>query len=445
MTSPVSLSRYLERVPRASVDRLSGEVLEVTGLVVEVGGLQAGVGDSLEVVTASGRSVQLEIVGFRSGRLIATPLGELTGVGIGARAYRIDNAMQVPVCEAFLGRVVDAFGRPLDGITAPESSEHVPVRAAPPDPFQRLAIDRALGTGIRAVDGFLTLGRGQRIGVFAGAGVGKSTLLGMICRSSQADANVIGLIGERGREVNDFVRSALGPEGLARSIVVAATSDQPPLIRARGAETATAYAEFLRDKGMNVLLVMDSVTRYAMALRETALATGEPPATKGYPPSVFAALPRLLERPGTTCHRGVITAVYSVLVEGDDLSDPIADAARSILDGHIVLSRDLAEKGHYPAIDVLRSASRLATTVASEDHLAAAAVLRGALATYRDSQDLIQIGAYVSGSDSRVDMAREMVPELEKLLVQRVDDPTPIEQTLARMRVLAARVAQAAR
>jgi len=439
MTSAVSLERYLTRVSHAAADRPSGEVLSVTGMVVEVGGLQAGVGDCLEVPTTTGSSVQLEIVGFRNGRLIATPLGSLTGVGLGARAYRIDDATMVPVSKRLLGRIVDAFGRPLDAIPTPEPDAAVSLRASPPDPFRRRPVDQALGTGIRAIDGFLTLARGQRIGIFAGAGVGKSTLLGMICRSSQADANVIALVGERGREVNDFIRTALGPEGLSRSIVVAATSDQPPLIRARGAETATAYAEYLRDQGMNVLLVMDSVTRYAMALRETALATGEPPATKGYPPSVFAALPRLLERPGTTQHQGVITAVYSVLVEGDDMSDPIADAALGILDGHIVLSRSLAEKGHYPAIDVLRSVSRLAATVASPDHQAAASMLRDALASYRDSQDLIQIGAYVAGSDPKVDAARLAMPEIEGFLRQRADDPTAMAETSARLRMLAAK------
>ena len=440
MNSSVSLSRYLNKVPAASVDRPSGEVLEVTGLVVQVGGLQAGVGDFLQVVTPQGRPVQLEIVGFRNGRLIATPLGDLSGVGLGARAYRMENATHIAAGTALLGRVVDAFGKPMDGMPTPDFTDTVSVRAAPPDPFKRRPIDLSLGTGVRAIDGFLTLGRGQRIGVFAGAGVGKSTLLGMICRSSQADANVIGLVGERGREVNDFIRSALGPEGLARSIVVAATSDQPPLIRARGAETATAYAEYLRDQGLNVLLVMDSVTRYAMALRETALATGEPPATKGYPPSVFAALPRLLERPGTTNHQGVITAVYSVLVEGDDLSDPIADAARGILDGHIVLSRDLAEQGHFPAIDVLRSTSRLASAVASPDHLQAASKLREAMAAYRNSLDLIQVGAYVPGSDPKVDMARQVVPDIDTFLRQKVDDPTPLPQSLARMRAISGRL-----
>lgn len=438
MSSTLSLSRYLERVPHVPVDRPSGEVLEVTGLVVVVGGLQAGVGDSLRVTTERGDVIPLEVVGFRGGKLIATPLGDLTGVGPGARAYRIDSGLRVPASRNMLGRVVDAFGRPLDGAPLPDPTTYVRVRADAPDPFKRRPVEQPLGTGIRAIDGFLTLGRGQRIGVFAGAGVGKSTLLGMICRSSQADANVIGLIGERGREVNDFIRGALGPEGLAKSIVVAATSDQPPLIRARGAETATAYAEYLRDQGLNVLLVMDSVTRYAMALRETALASGEPPATKGYPPSVFAALPRLLERPGTTHHEGLITAVYSVLVEGDDLSDPIADAARSILDGHIVLSRELAEMGHYPAIDVLRSASRLAAVVTTEEHKAAAIALRGYLASYRDAQDLIQIGAYVPGSDPKVDTARAIMPDLEQLLRQRADQPTAFAESVARLRAMAA-------
>jgi FliI/YscN family ATPase len=267
------------------------------------------------------------------------------------------------------------------------------------------------------------------VGIFAGAGIGKSTLLGMICRSSEADINVIGLVGERGREVNDFIRTSLGPEGLARSVVVAATSDQPPLVRARGAETATAIAEYFRDQGKSVLLVMDSVTRYAMSLRETALATGEPPATKGYPPSVFAALPRLLERAGTSGGAGVITALYTVLVEGDDMSDPIADAVRSILDGHIVLSRKLAERSHYPAIDVLQSISRLAPQVAPASQLKAAAMVRDLMAAHREALDLIQVGAYVPGSDVRVDAACRAMPDIDVFLRQSVEERTDIPTT----------------
>jgi FliI/YscN family ATPase len=301
----------------------------------------------------------------------------------------------------------------------------------------RRPINQPFCTGVRTIDGLLTLGGGQRVGIFAGAGVGKSTLLGMICRSSQADVNVIGLVGERGRELNEFVRDVLGPEGLARSVVIAATSDQPPLVRARAAHAATAIAEYFRDQGKSVLLVMDSVTRYAMALREAALAIGEPPATKGYPPSVFAALPRLLERAGTAGGTGMITALYTVLVEGDDLSDPVADATRSILDGHIVLTRSLADRGHFPAIDVLASVSRLAGALSSPQQLRAAAQVRDMMATYRSAIDLIQVGAYVEGSDPKVDAACRSMPEVDAFLRQSINDRSALEEALLRVQRLA--------
>jgi FliI/YscN family ATPase len=437
MPAAVSLERYFHKVSIAPADRPSGEVVQVVGLAVEVAGLKASVGDTLEITREGGGDLQVEVVGFRGNRLVATPLGELVGVHPGARVHRSDRGMFVHAGNHLLGRIVDAFARPLDSKPLFADGPAAPLRANPPSAFSRRPIDRPLSTGIRAIDGFLTLGRGQRIGIFAGAGVGKSTLLGMICRNAQADVNVIALVGERGREVNEFVREVLGQEGLDRSVVIAATSDQPPLVRSRAAECATAVAESFRDKGLSVLLVMDSLTRYAMALRETALASGEPPATKGYPPSVFAALPRLLERPGTCVHDGVITAIYTVLVEGDDLSDPIADAARSILDGHIVLSRALAEQGHFPAIDILKSLSRLATSVAPSEQIAAASALRGHMATLREVEDLIQIGAYVSGSDPRVDRARELVPAIDAFLRQGISERTFIAESRARLGALA--------
>ena len=410
---------------------------DVVGLIVEVGGLNAAVGDTLQVRDASGAKLDVEVVGFRGGSLLTTPLGPLVGIRPGARAVRLARGAAVPVSSELLGRVVDAFGRPLDGGPAIEPERIVPVNAPPPPAFGRRPIDRQLSTGVRVVDAMLPLGVGQRMGIFAGAGVGKSTLLGMICRTSQADVNVVGLIGERGRELNDFIRQSLGPQGLAKSVVVAATSDMPPLVRARGAESATAIAEYFRNQGKSVLLVMDSVTRYAMALREAALAAGEPPATKGYPPSVFAALPRLLERAGTGPGAGVITALYTVLVEGDDLSDPIADAVRSILDGHIVLSRGLAEKGHFPAIDVLKSISRLAPEIAPEPIMRAAASVRDMLSTYRDAQDLIQVGAYAPGSDPRIDLAISAQPHIDAFLRQKVSDGSPAEQSLKHLTQLA--------
>ncbi len=410
---------------------------DVVGLIVEVGGLNAAVGDTLQVRDASGAKLDVEVVGFRGGSLLTTPLGPLVGIRPGARAVRLMRGASVPVSFGLLGRVVDPFGRPIDGGPEIEPDRVVPVNAPPPPAFGRRPIDRQLSTGVRVVDAMLPLGVGQRMGIFAGAGVGKSTLLGMICRTSQADVNVVGLIGERGRELNDFIRQSLGPAGLAKSVVVAATSDMPPLVRARGAESATAIAEYFRNQGKSVLLVMDSVTRYAMALREAALAAGEPPATKGYPPSVFAALPRLLERAGTGPGAGVITALYTVLVEGDDLSDPIADSVRSIIDGHIVLSRGLAEKGHFPAIDVLKSISRLAPEIAAEPIMRAAANVRDMLSTYRDAQDLIQVGAYVPGSDPRIDLAIAAQPHIDAFLRQKVTDGSPAEQSLKHLTQLA--------
>lgn len=430
------LERFRERCLTAPVHVPTGVVLDVVGLIVEIGGLRAGVGDILTLETATGAELPVEVVGFRSGRLLTTPLGALIGVRPGARVRRARSGASVGVSESLLGRVVDSFGRPLDGGAAIEPERHYSTAAPPPAPFERRAILDAFATGIRAIDGVLPLGVGQRMGVFAGTGVGKSTLIGMICRSSQADVNVVGLIGERGREVNDFIRTSLGAEGLKKSVVVAATSDQPPLVRARGAEAATAIAEYFRDRGKSVLLVMDSVTRYAMAMREAALAAGEPPATKGYPPSVFAALPRLLERAGTSAGPGVITALYSVLVEGDDLSDPVSDAVRGILDGHIVLSRQLAEKGHFPAVDVLASVSRLAPDIASDSDLRHAAFLRELLGIHREVQDLIQVGAYVSGSDPRVEVALATLPHIDALLRQGINERTSAAETRARLTAL---------
>ena len=431
------LDTLLERCENASLHVPYGTVLDVVGLIVEIGGVKAAVGETLQVKSSSTHSLDVEVVGFRGGRLLATPLGPLAGVRPGARVARRNRGPTVPVGDAMLGRVLDAFGRPLDGGAAISSHKSRSVHASPPSPFERRPIETRLATGVRVIDGLLPLGVGQRMGIFAGAGVGKSTLLGMICRSSVADVNVVALIGERGRELNDFVRNALGPEGLSRSVVVTATSDQPPLVRARGAEAATAIAEHFRDQGKSVLLVMDSVTRYAMALREAALAAGEPPATKGYPPSVFAALPRLLERAGTAGGAGVITALYTVFVEGDDLGDPVSDAVRGVLDGHIILSRELADSGHFPAVDVLKSVSRLAQDIASQADLASAGALRGLMSAYHEVRDLIQLGAYVTGSDPRVEAAKAALPEIHAFLQQRTDDRTALPETLARLHALA--------
>jgi flagellum-specific ATP synthase len=340
----------------------------------------------------------------------------------------------VAVDGTLLGRVTDAFGAPLDGGPIPTCRGRVALRAAPPPAMSRRPIHEALETGVRALDALLPLGRGQRVGLFAGTGVGKSTLLGMLCRHADADVIVVGLIGERGREVGDFVRNALGAEGLARAVVVAATGDEPPLVRVRGALRATAIAEHFRAQGKRVLLLMDSVTRFAMALREASLAAGEPPLTKGYTPSVFAALPSLLERAGTDEGEGSITAIYTVLVEGDDLNDPIADAVRGVLDGHIVLSRKLADRGLFPAVDLLRSVSRLAPDICTPAHLADSARVRGALAAWEDAADLVQIGAYVTGSDPRVDRARAAMPRIESVLRQGLTERASRPHALAALR-----------
>ena len=432
----MGLRSFVERARGAPLHRPSGVVLEIVGLMIEVGGLSAKVGDILQVISGE-MTLEIEVTGFRSGRLLATPLGEVAGIHPGAMVVRSDRGSEVPVGDALLGRILDAFGHPVDGMPTPALPSAYPVQAPPPPAVARRPIDTAFATGVRAIDGLLTLGRGQRVGIFAGAGVGKSTLLGMICRSSQADVNVIGLIGERGRELNDFVRNSLGPQGLARSVVVTATSDQPPLVRARGAHAATAVAEYFRDQGKTVLLVMDSITRYAMALREAALAIGEPPATKGYPPSVFAALPRLLERAGTSSGEGVITALYTVLVEGDDMTDPVADSVRSILDGHIVLTRELADRGHFPAIDVLQSVSRLAPALMKPAHARAVAAIRDLMGTYRNALDLIQVGAYVTGSDPKVDAACRAQPDIAALLCQGIEERTSFAEAVARVGKLA--------
>jgi flagellum-specific ATP synthase len=347
---------------------------------------------------------------------------------------RMNGGATADVGEALLGRVIDAFGAPLDGGPAPRCTDRVRLRREPPPPFARTAITRPLDTGVRVLDALLPLGVGQRVGLFAGTGVGKSTLLGMLCRRARADVVVVGLVGERGREVGDFVRNVLGDQGRRRSVVVAATGDAPPLVRVQAALLSTAIAEHFRDRSATVLLVMDSVTRFAMALREASLAAGEPPVTKGYTPSVFAALPTLLERAGTTDGAGSITAIYTVLVEGDDLNDPIADAVRGVLDGHIVLSRSLAERGLFPAVDVLRSVSRVFDDVTTADHRRMAIRVREMLAAHADAADMIKIGAYVRGSDPRVDAACAAMPRIEGLIRQGLDEAAPREATLGALR-----------
>lgn len=430
----VDLSSYVARARAATGPFPEGRVHQVIGLLVEVAGVVVPVGAQLEV-ERTGKPLLLEVLGFRAGRTLAAPLGPIAGVEPGARVTVRPSGAVAAVGDELLGRVIDAFGEPLDGGPAPLCLQQSALHASAPDAFTRRPIRTQVETGVRAIDTLLPLGRGQRIGLFAGTGVGKSTLLGMLCRHAKFDVIVVGLIGERGREVGDFVRGALGEQGLARSVVVAATSDQAPLVRARGALRATAIAEHFCREGKQVLLVMDSITRFAMALREATLAAGEPPLSKGYTPSVFAALPALLERAGTTDGEGSITAVYTVLVEGDDLQDPIADAVRGILDGHVVLTRKLADRGLFPAIDVLRSVSRLVNEIATPEHLRMAGRARDLLSAYTEAADLISIGAYVPGSDARVDAARVAMPKIEALLRQPLEQAVPRDAAIAQLKV----------
>lgn len=423
-------------VASAPLVRAEGKVDKVVGLLVEVSGLKAALGRELEVDATAGK-LTLEVIGFRDGKLLAAPLGPTAGISPGSRVRLRTSEASAEVGEALLGRVIDAFGRPLDNRPMPKVAGRQPLYGQPPQPFARRPIDTPLGTGVRAIDSLLAFGEGQRIGLFAGTGVGKSTLLGMLCRQADAEVIVAALVGERGREVGDFVHHAIGPEKMHRCCVIAATSDTPPLVRVRAALRATAIAEYFRAQGKKVLLVMDSVTRFAMALREASLAAGEPPLTKGYTPTVFASLPPLLERAGRDSGPGSITAVYTVLVEGDDMNDPIADTVRGILDGHIVLTRRLADKNHHPAIDVLKSVSRVARDVSAKEHTQAASRLREMLAAYEEAADLMQIGAYVAGSNKDVDAYKAQESQVQGLLRQTPDEATPQAETVARLRAIA--------
>jgi ATP synthase in type III secretion protein N len=434
----LDLGAYLDLLEDATTVEVRGRVTEVTGLVIraKVPGVRIG---ELCYIRAPLRDkpVRAEVVGFRDQQVYLMALGELEGIGPDSEVSPTGSVMTVPVGEGLLGRVLDGLGEPIDrkGPIAPLAPVGYPVYASPPDPMQRKRILRHFEVGVRALDGVLTFGEGQRVGIFAAAGGGKSTLLGMLARNTEADVNVISLIGERGREVLDFVEESLGEEGLARSVLVVATSDQPSLVRLKSAYVATAVAEYFRDQGKRVLLMMDSVTRFARAQREVGLAIGEPPARGGFPPSVFAILPRLLERTGNS-DKGSITALYTVLVEGDDMTEPVADEVRSILDGHIILTRELGARGHYPAIDVLKSASRVMNAVTGERHLEAARRLRELLAAYEKNRDLILIGAYQRGSDALVDRAIDQIGDVEAFLRQGLHEKPTFEETLGQLGAL---------
>ena len=417
------------RLSRTELVRLNGRVVQVVGLVIESQGPDIQVGDLCEVRFRNRPTVlRAEVVGFRSDRVLLMPLGELSDIGPGCDVVAMGPTLGVHVGDSLLGRIVDGLGVPLDGKGPLVAKDFYPLFATPPHPLKRQMIDKPLSVGVKVLDGLLTLGQGQRVGIFAGSGVGKSVLLGMMARNTEAAVNVIALVGERGREVKEFVERDLGEAGLARSVVVVATSDQPPLVRLKAALTATAIAEYFRDQGGNVLLMMDSVTRVAMAQRDVGLAIGEPPATRGYTPSVFAFLPRLLERSGAG-ERGNITAIYTVLVEGDDMNEPVADTVRGILDGHFVLSRTLAAKNHYPSVEVGRSVSRVMPSIVSPEHLEAAGRIRELLAVYEEAQDLVNIGAYKAGSNPRVDWALENLDPVRRFLRQGMMERFSFEET----------------
>ncbi len=410
-----------------------GTVRQVVGLTIESSGPWVQIGELCQIQrNQAGSALPAVAVGFREERILLMPLGEMDGVGPGSRVTAAGRRLTVPVGPDLPGRVLDGLGNLVDGLGPLGAVVHYPVHAAPPEPLDREPIASPLSVGVRAVDGLLTCGKGQRVGIFAGSGVGKSTLLGMMARNSAAAVNVIALVGERGREVRDFLENDLGEAGRQRSVLVVATSDQPAMVRVNAAFVATAIAEYFRDQGLDVLLMMDSVTRFAMAQREIGLATGEPPTTKGYTPSVFAQLPKLLERAGTA-RRGSITGFYTVLVDGDDLNEPIADAARSILDGHIVLTRALANRNHYPPIDVLQSVSRLMPSVVSPEWLERAGRIRSVLATYRDAEDLVNIGAYVAGANPRIDRALALIDPINAFLTQRVGEAAELADTGAKL------------
>lgn len=429
----LNLDRHRRAIQKTDSVRINGRVAQVIGVVVESVGPPAHIGEiCLVQVRHNEPPVPAEVVGFRGNRVLLMPLGELHDIRQGSEVRATGSPLSVKVGDALLGRVLDGLGNPIDGKGAIRTSQTAGILRQPPSPMQRARITEPLAFGVRAIDGMLSCGKGQRVGIFAGSGVGKSTLLGMIARNTDADINVIALIGERGREVRDFIERDLGEEGLKRSVVVVATSDQAAISRLKGAFVATTIAEHFRDQGLNVMLMMDSVTRFAWAQREIGLAVGEPPTTRGYTPSVFATLPKLLERSGTS-DRGSITGIYTVLVDGDDMNEPVADAVRSILDGHIVLSRDLVSRNHYPAIDVLNSVSRLMTEISTPEHKAAAGTLRDVLATYKSAEDLINIGAYSAGSNPRIDRARELIDGANAFLRQAVDDPAPFPDTVNRL------------
>jgi len=426
----VDFRKYHHLLSSVSTYTIKGKVTELTGIVVRAVVPGVRIGELCFIVPLMNKPpIKAEVVGFRDQEVLLMPLGELEGIGLGNDVIPTGHTLSVRVGDGLLGRILDGLGDPIDGKGPLDYEEEYPVTANPPEALKRQRVTKPISVGIKAIDAMLTVGEGQRVGFFAAAGVGKSTIIGMIARNTEADINVICLVGERGREVRDFVEKDLGEEGLARSVVVVSTSDQPSLVRLKAAYVATAIAEYFRDGGKRVMLMMDSITRFARALREVGLAVGEPPARQGYTPSVFSTLPRLLERSGNS-DRGSITAFYTILVAGDDMNEPVADETRSILDGHIILSRALAARNHYPAIDVSESISRVMDSIIDEDHKDASRKLREVVANYEKERDLILIGAYEEGSDPKVDYAIEKIEEVNNFLRQEVDDRVGLEEAI---------------
>ncbi len=430
MDTKIDTKKFMDAIKQCESIKMSGKVTQVIGLVIECKGPHVSIGELCYVCSRfeEVEPIPAEVVGFREGNVLLMPIGEMEGIGPGCEVISAQRVLKVKVGPQLLGRVLDGLGEPMDGKGPLLCKQEYPLQAPPPPPLERPRITDSLYVGVRAIDGLITLGSGQRIGIMAGSGVGKSTLLSMIARNTEADVSVIALVGERGREVKEFIERDLGEEGLKRSVVVVATSDRPALVRIKGAMTATAVAEYFRDQGKKVVLMMDSVTRFAMAQREVGLTVGEPPATRGYTPSVFALLPRLLERAGTS-GKGSITGIYTVLVDGDDMNEPIADAVRSILDGHIVLSRGIAAQNHFPAIDVLASVSRVMGEVVDEEHNAAARRMRALMAVYKEAEDLIHIGAYVNGSSEKIDTSIKKIDAINDFLCQGIFEKDTYEAT----------------
>lgn len=428
--SSINLDKYSALLEQLDTLEYSGRVNKVIGLTIEAVGPAVNIGEICNIFSVRNKKpIKAETVGFRDNRVLLMPLGDMEGIGPGSLVVATGDVFKVPVGEGLLGRVLDGLGNPIDGLGPLQFSEMFPVTNAPPNPLSRKKISEMLELGIKSIDGMLTCGKGQRMGIFSGSGVGKSTLLGMIARNTSADINIIGLIGERGREVREFLENDLGKEGLKRSVVVVATSDQPALVRIKSAQLVTAIAEYFRGLGKDVILTMDSLTRFALAQREVGLAIGEPPVTRGYTPSVFAVLPKLLERTGTS-DAGSITGLYAVLVDRDDLNEPITDAVRGILDGHIVLSRSLANRNHYPAVDVLESISRLMPNIVQPDHMRIVRKIKDVMAVYKKAEDLISIGAYNRGSDPKIDHAIDKIDAIYTFLKQEIYERISFENTV---------------